>query len=200
MRPPLQPFFDRSHMDIFATFWPWYITGPLIGLYVPVLYILINRHFGVSSTFRDICAAALRPGAQYFQYNWKEHRWRLVFVAGIAFGGFLGAGSLRTSPLTQISAHTLSALTRLGVEDFATLIPGDLFSLRSLATLRGLLLCVGGGFLVGFGTRWAEGCTSGHSIHGLATFQRASLVATVCFFLGGLFSTHILLPAILRFP
>jgi len=185
-------------MDNFASFWPWYITGPLIGLYVPVLYILVNRHFGVSSTFRDICAAALRPGARYFQYNWKEHRWRLVFVAGIALGGFIGAGTLRTSPVTQVSEHTLSALTKLGVGDFATLIPEDLFSLRALATLRGLLLSVGGGFLVGFGTRWAEGCTSGHSIHGLATFQRASLVATISFFLGGIFSTYILLPIILR--
>jgi len=184
-------------MDIFASFWPWYVTGPLIGLYVPVLYLLLNRHFGVSSTFRDICAATLRPGARYFQYNWKEHRWRLVFVGGIAVGGCFGAGTLRTSPLTQVSEHTISVLTSLGVRDFSTLIPGDLFSLGSLATIRGLLLIVGGGFLVGFGTRWAEGCTSGHSIHGLATLQRASLVATLCFFLGGIFSTYVLLPFIL---
>ena len=185
---------------MFASFWPWYVTGPLIGLYVPALYFLLNRHFGVSSTFRDICAAALRPGAKYFQYNWKEHRWRLVFVAGIALGGFIGGGTLRTSPVTQISEHTLSALTRLGVGNIATLIPADLFSLRSLATLRGLILSVGGGFLVGFGTRWAEGCTSGHSIHGLATFQRASLVATISFFAGGIFSTYLLLPMILHLP
>ncbi|HUI11492.1 MAG TPA: YeeE/YedE thiosulfate transporter family protein [Bacteroidota bacterium] len=187
-------------MDLFASFWPWYITGPLIGLYVPLLYILVNRHFGVSSTFRDICAAAIRPGARYFQYNWREHRWRLVFVAGIAVGGCIGAGSLRASPVTQISSDTLSALAHIGVKDFATLIPGDLFSLASLATPRGLLLVVGGGFLVGFGTRWAEGCTSGHSIHGLATLQGASLVATICFFLGGMISTYFILPLILRLP
>jgi len=187
-------------MNFFASFWPWYITGPLIGLYVPVLYILVNRHFGVSSTFRDICAAALRPGARYFQYNWKEHRWRLVFVAGIACGGFIGGGSLRVPAIAQISARTLASLRNLGVADYATLIPGDLFSLGALGTLRGILLAVGGGFLVGFGTRWAEGCTSGHSIHGLATFQRASLVATVCFFAGGIFSTYVLLPLILRLP
>lgn len=185
-------------MEIFSSFWPWYVTGPLIGLYVPVLYILINRHFGVSSTFRDICAACLRPTAGYFRYDWKAHRWRLVFVAGIAVGGFLARHTLMTAPQNQISEHTLSALSSLGVRDFSSLIPADLFSWRSLLTMRGLVLVAGGGFLVGFGTRYAEGCTSGHSIHGIATFQRASVVATVCFFLGGLVSTYFILPLILH--
>ncbi|HMK37898.1 MAG TPA: YeeE/YedE thiosulfate transporter family protein [Bacteroidota bacterium] len=185
-------------MDIFSSFWPWYVTGPLIGLFVPLLYILTNRHFGVSSTFRDICAAVARPAAPYFQYDWRAHRWRLIFVAGIAVGGFLSAGTLRTAPQTQVSDHTLSVLASMGVRDFSTLIPADLFSWRSLLTLRGILLIAGGGFLVGFGTRYAEGCTSGHSIHGIATFQQASLVATLCFFIGGLISTYLILPFILH--
>jgi len=185
-------------MDFLAAFWPWYITGPLIGLYVPVLYILKNRHFGVSSSFRDICAAALRPKAEYFQYGWKDHQWRIIFVAGIAIGGFLTRATLKTSALEEISPHTLSMLTSIGVKDFSTLIPGDLFSLDRLLTLRSLLLVVLGGFLVGFGTRYAEGCTSGHSIHGIATFQRTSLIATAAFFLGGLISTYLLLPVIIR--
>lgn len=185
-------------MDLFTSFWPWYITGPLIGLYVPVLYLLVNRHFGVSSTFRDICAAAIRPRAAYFRYDWKAHRWRLVFVAGIALGGYLTNGTLKTAPQTQVSSHTLSVLSSLGVRDLSSLIPADLFSWGSLLTLRGVLLIVGGGFLVGFGTRYAEGCTSGHSIHGIATFQRASVIATLCFFLGGLISTYLLLPFILH--
>ena len=185
-------------MDFLAAFWPWYVTGPLIGLYVPMLYVLVNRHFGISSTFRDICAATLRPTAQYFQYNWREHRWRVVFVAGIAIGGFLSHPTLRGGAESQISQHTISALSSLGVKDFSSLVPGDLFSWASLLSLRGLLLVVGGGFLVGFGTRYAEGCTSGHSIHGIATFQRASVIATMCFFLGGLFSTYLLLPWIIQ--
>jgi uncharacterized membrane protein YedE/YeeE len=183
---------------MFPSFWPWYITGPLIGLYVPVLYIVINRHFGVSSTFRDICAAVIRPSARYFQYDWKAHRWRLVFVAGIALGGFLSDGTLMMAAQTQVSPHTLSALSALGIRDFTSLVPSDLFSWTSLLTLRGLLVIAGGGFLVGFGTRYAEGCTSGHSIHGIATFQRASVVATLCFFAGGLISTYFILPFILR--
>ncbi len=184
-------------MEELTSFWPWYITGPLIGLYVPVLYLLLNRPFGVSSTFRDICAACLRPNVPYFKYNWKDHRWRLVFVAGIALGAFIARGTLATPGTAQISAHTLSALSALGVKDFSTLVPSDLFSWRALATLRSLLLTVGGGFLVGFGTRYAGGCTSGHSIHGLATLQPASAVATLCFFAGGLFATNVLLPQIL---
>ncbi len=185
-------------MDTHPVFWPWYITGPLIGLYVPVLYILVNRHFGISSTFRDICTVTVRPKAQYFQYNWKDHRWRMIFVAGIVIGGFLSRSALAVAAQGIISDHTLSVLASLGVRDFESLVPADLFSWGSLLTLRGILLVVGGGFLVGFGTRYAEGCTSGHSIHGIATFQRASLVATLCFFLGGIFSTYVLLPLILK--
>jgi uncharacterized membrane protein YedE/YeeE len=185
-------------MDFFASFWPWYVTGPLIGLYVPIMYLLINRHFGISSTFRDICAAALRPRAAYFQYDWKANRWRLVFVTGIVIGGFLAGPTLRTPAVTQISERTLSALLLLGVKDFTSLVPADLFSWSSLLTLRGMLLIAGGGFLVGFGTRYAEGCTSGHSIHGIATFQKASVVATICFFIGGLLSTYFILPFILH--
>jgi uncharacterized membrane protein YedE/YeeE len=184
-------------MDFLSSFWPWYVAGPLIGLYVPVLYILLNRHFGISSSFRDICAATVRPKAQYFQYNWREHRWRIVFVLGIALGGFLTHPTLELPSRTEISHHTLSVLSTLGVKDFSSLIPGDLFSWASLATVRGFLFVVVGGFFVGFGTRYAEGCTSGHSINGIATFQRASVVATICFFIGGLFSTFILIPLII---
>ncbi len=186
-------------MDFLASFWPWYITGPLIGLYVPVLYLLVNRHFGVSSSFRDLCAACVRPRAAYFQYNWRDHRWRIVFVAGIAIGGFLAHASLNVAPQSEISGHTLSVLSAIGVRDFSSLEPGDLFSWGSLMTLRGFLLIVVGGFLIGFGTRYAEGCTSGHSIHGISTFQKASMVATLCFFIGGVFSTYFVLPLILQF-
>ncbi len=185
-------------MDIFASFWPWYITGPLIGLYVPALYLLVNRHFGISSTFRDVCTVVIRPRAKYFQYDWREHRWRVIFVVGIVIGGFLSHAALRVPAAQTISGHTLAALASLGVRDFSSLIPADLFSMRSLLTGRGFLLSVGGGFLVGFGTRYAEGCTSGHAIHGIATFQKASVIATACFFLGGLFSTYVVLPLIMR--
>lgn len=185
-------------MDFLSSFWPWYIAGPLIGLYVPLLYLLINRHFGISSTFRDICAATLRPAIPYFQYNWKEHRWRLLFVGGIIIGGFLAHPTLDLPAFSQISRDTIDKLSALGVQDYSTMVPRDLFSWASLGTLRGFMLIVVGGFLVGFGTRYAGGCTSGHSIHGIANFQRASIIATMCFFIGGLFSTYVVLPLILH--
>jgi uncharacterized membrane protein YedE/YeeE len=186
-------------MHALASFWPWYITGPLIGLYVPVLYLLINRHFGISSSFRDLCAACIRPNVEYFRYNWKDHRWRIVFVIGIMLGGYVSHTGLDIAARSEISGHTLAVLSSLGVKDFSSLVPADLFSWKALLTLRGFVLIVIGGFLVGFGTRYAEGCTSGHSIHGIATFQRASVIATICFFLGGLFTTYLLLPLILHF-
>ncbi|HEX9656550.1 MAG TPA: YeeE/YedE thiosulfate transporter family protein [Bacteroidota bacterium] len=170
----------------------------MIGLYVPALYLLLNKHFGISSTFRDICAACVKPKADYFHYNWKDNRWRLLFVAGIVVGGFLSHATMTTPAESQISTHTLKELSLLGIRDFSTMIPQDLFSWKSLASMQGFILIVVGGFLVGFGTRYAEGCTSGHSIHGIATFQQASIVATICFFIGGLFTTHILLPHILH--
>ncbi|MEW6511096.1 MAG: YeeE/YedE thiosulfate transporter family protein [Bacteroidota bacterium] len=185
-------------MDILSSFWPWYVTGPLIGLYVPAIYLLLNKHFGISSTFRDICTVTVRPKARYFQYNWRDHSWRLVFVAGIVIGGFLGHPTLTTAAEGQISGHTLDVLASLGLKDFTSLVPPDLFSWNAIFSLRGFFLLVVGGFLVGFGTRYADGCTSGHTIHGVSNFHRSSLVATLCFFIGGLFSTYVLLPLILN--
>ena len=185
-------------MEIQASFWPWYIAGPLIGMYVPFMYLLVNKHFGISSSFRDICAACVTPKTPYFQYDWKNHKWRLFFVAGIAIGGFLAHSTMTNSAQTEISTHTLNALSTLGVRDFSSMVPGDLFSWQSLLNLRGFVLVIVGGFLVGFGTRYAEGCTSGHSINGIANFQLASIIATLCFFLGGLISTHLILPLVLH--
>ena len=180
--------------------WPWYVAGPLIGLVVPFLYVAAGRKWGVSSVFRDVCAASIGRGLPYFRYDWRrEGGWRLVMVLGIVIGAAL-AGTLLASPEPEIgiSAATRADLSALGIRDFAGLAPRDLFSWEGLASVRGLLLIVVGGFLVGFGTRWAGGCTSGHSISGLALLQPTSLVATLGFFVGGLVATHLLLPLILR--
>lgn len=173
---------------------PWYVAGPLIGITVPLVFWYGGRKWGVSSTFRDLCAATVPAGLEYFRYAWKERGgWRLTMALGLVAGGFL---SRYFGPANEvgISEATRRDLTALGISDFSGLVPVEVFSWDTLLTLPGLLMIVVGGFLVGFGTRYADGCTSGHAISGLATLQVRSLVAVLGFFAGGLLSTHVLLP------
>src|SRR5918995_2151158 len=156
--------------------WPWYVAGPLIGLFVPALLLLGNRQFGISSNLRHLCAATFPGRVDFFRYDWKgSGAWNLAFMTGILAGGAAAALVLGI-PDVAISPDTRTALQRLGVQDFTGLVPRELFNWQALLTARGLALIVGGGFLVGFGTAYAGGCTSGLGISGLAAFDRASLV------------------------
>jgi len=179
--------------------WPWYIAGPLIGLFVPALLILGNRMFGVSSNLRHICSicSAILPGnAEHFRYDWRQiGLWNLLFVAGTTVGGFV-AWEWGGSHNIQISEQTRLALRALGIHDFSGLAPRELFSWPALLTLKGFVSVVLGGFLVGFGSAYAGGCTSGHAISGLADLQLPSLIAVAGFFAGGLMGTYFLLPLI----
>jgi uncharacterized protein len=181
-------------LDLLSRPWPWYVAGPLIGLLVPTLLLLGNRQFGVSSNLRHLCAAVAPARLEFFRYDWKSAGlWNLVFLAGIFVGGFM-AGQLLGTPDVAITPDTKAMLTRLGVQDFSGLAPADIFSWANLRTLQGLVSIVGGGLLVGFGSAYAGGCTSGHAISGLAVFERASLVAVAAFFAGGLLCTYFVLP------
>jgi uncharacterized protein len=183
--------------------WPWYVAGPLIGLFVPALLLVGNKVFGISSNLSHLCAAIapakpefFRP--EFFRYDWRKvGLWNLVFLAGVLIGGFLAfhGGPPQT---IAISAETRSSLARLGIHDFSGVVPHELFSWHALLTLRGFVLVVVGGFLVGFGTAYAAGCTSGHAISGLANFQLPSLIAVLGFFAGGLAATYFILPFVLR--
>jgi uncharacterized membrane protein YedE/YeeE len=183
-------------MEILETLkhpWPWYVAGPLIGLTVPILLLLGNKSFGISS-LRHICAAVIPANISFFKYDWRKEAWNLFFVAGIAIGGFIGSFLLGNPDQIVISQDTRETLASLGVTDFSGLMPSDIFSLSNVFTLKGLIFFVLGGFLVGFGTRYAGGCTSGHAIMGLANLQWPSLVATVSFMIGGFACTHLLFP------
>jgi uncharacterized membrane protein YedE/YeeE len=185
-------------LEILHRPWPWYVAGPLIGLTVPLLLLMGNKRLGVSSSLRDICAACVPARIPFLHYDWKKHSWNLFFVAGILIGGYL-AGSVFADPNpVAISRATTLTLQHLGVDTTTGLLPTNLFNWHALLTLRGLLLTVVGGFLVGFGTRYANGCTSGHGIMGLSTLQWPSLVAVICFFAGGVFCTYLILPYILQ--
>ena len=177
--------------------WPWYVGGPLIGLTVPVLLIIGNKSFGISSSMRHICAACLPANIPYFTYDWKKEMWNLFFVAGILLGGFIAIQLLANPAPIQINAKLSTELAGYGVTDYNGLLPSQLFNWPALLTVKGFLMIVAGGFLVGFGTRYAGGCTSGHSIMGLSTLQWPSLVATCCFMAGGFIMANIILPLIL---
>jgi uncharacterized membrane protein YedE/YeeE len=177
--------------------WPWYVAGPLIGLFVPALLVLGNKQLGISNNLRHLCAALVPRSAAFFRYEWKEAGlWNLAFLAGIILGGFIGGKAL-AGPAVAIASRTHADLAALGIHDFSGLAPHELFSWSRLLTLRGLGLIAGGGFLVGFGTAYAGGCTSGHGIAGLANLEVPSLIAVVGFFAGGLLATYILLPHLL---
>jgi len=188
-------------MDLFEIIqkpWPWYVAGPIIGLTVPVLLLLGNKSFGISSALRHICAAVIPANISFFKYDWKKEAWNLFFVAGITLGGFIATFLLANPESVIVSDATKATLSQLGIRDFSGLMPAEIFSIENVFTLKGLIFFVLGGFLVGFGTRYAGGCTSGHAIMGLSNLQWPSLVATIFFMVGGFFSTWILLPWLLQ--
>jgi uncharacterized protein len=178
--------------------WPWYVAGPLIGLTVPALLLLGNKSFGISSSLRHVCASCMPANIPFFQYNWKKEIWNLFFVAGVLAGGFIAAQLLANPEPIKIHDGLADEFSAIGINDTKSLVPSDLFSWPSLLTLKGLIMMVGGGFLVGFGTRYAGGCTSGHAIMGLSNLQWPSLVATCCFMAGGFIMANLILPLILK--
>ncbi len=184
-------------IELLSQPWPWYVGGPLIGLMVPALLLLDNRTFGISSSFQHICAAVVPGKSTYFAYDWKQTgKWNLALALGTLLGGVI-AGTLLADPEPiAISEATRADLAGLGLTDFNGLAPVEVFSWANLGSPIGLITMVGGGFLVGFGARYAGGCTSGHAIFGLSDFQLPSLIAVVGFFAGGLVATHFLLPLI----
>lgn len=177
--------------------WPWYIAGPVIGLSVPALLLLGNKRLGISSTLRQICAACYPAKIPFFNYDWKKDSWNLFFVGGVLVGGFLGGYVFANPDPVAVSDETISLFKTWGVGDTSGLLPEDIYNWQNLLSLKGFILMVIGGFLVGFGTRYAGGCTSGHGILGLSALQWPSLVATASFFIGGIIYSHFVLPYIL---
>ncbi|MCL4871140.1 MAG: YeeE/YedE family protein [Anaerolineae bacterium] len=154
--------------------WPWYVSGPMIGLTVPLLLLLTGKNLGISSSLRHIAAACNpRTRLPYLtqEYNWRDHSWNLIFVAGVIIGAFIGNFLLSTEPVTFLPPQ--------------------------YATLPGMVVLFVGGILIGFGTRYADGCTSGHTIMGISALSLSSLIATVFFFVGGLLATWLILPWLL---
>ena len=176
--------------------WPWYVAGPLIAL-VMALLILAGKTFGASSNLRTLCAVAGARGG-FFDYDWRAQRWNLVVMLGAALGAALATLLLDGTAAVPISDDTVAALRSYGIADAgAAYAPGVLFGAAAWSSPASLATLVVGGLLIGFGTRWAGGCTSGHAITGLSQLQLPSLVAVVGFFAGGLLATWGVLPWLL---
>lgn len=178
--------------------WPWYVAGPLIGLTVPLLLIMGNKTFGVSSSLRHICAACFPANIPFFKYNWRKETWNLFFVAGILLGAIIATTLLNSGEPIAVNSKLVNDLQQYNIHNYSSLVPVDLFNWPALLTVRGFILMIGGGFLVGFGTRYAGGCTSGHAIMGLSNLQWPSLVATCCFMIGGFITANLIVPVVLN--
>ncbi len=175
--------------------WPWYVAGPIIA-FVYTLMVLFGKSFGISSTLRTACAiAGAGKKVKFFDFDWKAQIWNLMFVLGSVIGGFIATQYLSDGEPILLSPSTIESMQPFGLESYQTSIfPTELLSWDSLFTLRGFVVMVIGGLLIGFGTRYAGGCTSGHAISGLANLQLPSLIAVVGFFIGGLLVTHFVIP------
>lgn len=189
-------------IDFISQPWHWAVSGAMISL-VMLLLIYFGQKFGVSSSFQAICSiGGAGKKYDYFNYDWKKHSWLLTFIVGAIIGGGIASTILASPVPVQIAASTVNDLAALGIStpqtttEGAGFLPLEIFNLQSVFTLKGFIIMVVGGFFIGFGTRWAGGCTSGHAITGLSNLQLPSLVAVIGFFIGGLVMTHLLFPII----
>jgi uncharacterized membrane protein YedE/YeeE len=178
--------------------WPWYVAGPLIGLIVPLLLLIGNKAFGISSSLRHVCAACLPANIPFFKYDWKKEIWNLFFVAGIVIGAVLVTQLFSNPNPIELNPKLAADLQAHGISNFTGMVPTELFSWNSLFTVKGIIMIVIGGFLVGFGTRYAGGCTSGHAIMGLSNLQLPSLIATISFMVGGFIVANLIMPILLK--
>ena len=178
--------------------WPWYIGGPMIAL-IMFLLLYFGKNFGMSSNLRTLCTiCGAGKSNEFFNFDWKTQQWNLMVSAGAIIGGALAAHFLSTDSSVAIHPDTITKLQDLNINSAGvSYLPEELFSMQALMQPKVLLILSIGGFLVGFGARYAGGCTSGHAISGLSNLQLVSLYTVIGFFIGGLFMNHLLLPYIL---
>lgn len=181
-------------MELISQPWPWYVGGPIIAI-VMLLLIYLGKTFGFSSNFRNICSAlGAGKSCDFFAFDWKSQKWNLLFLVGAIIGGVIAAHFLSNNQIPAISENTISDLNHLGFESAGKAYsPVEIFE---TLTLKNIILLLIGGLFVGFGTRYAGGCTSGHAISGLSDLQVSSLIAVIGFFIGGLVMVHWLFPLI----
>jgi uncharacterized membrane protein YedE/YeeE len=181
--------------DFFSNPWPWYVAGPLIAFCMAAL-LFAGKRFGVSSNFQTLCTlAGAGRFSDFFRIDWRERKWNLTFLLGAVIGGAISGLWLRPDAAVDLAPDTVETLKSWGMEQpGATFEPRELYGPEVWGQPGTWMILLVGGFLVGFGTRWADGCTSGHAISGLSSLQLPSLIAVIGFFIGGLTATHLILP------
>jgi len=184
-------------MDWITQPWPWYVAGPLIGM-IMIISVLVGKKLGMSSNLKTICSiCGAGKVASFFNYNWRSEKWNLIVILGVILGGFIGSHFLSTHTTVDVNKEVISNLEIYGLTNAGkTYLPVELFGTEALSNPKTLLLLILGGFLVGFGARYAGGCTSGHAISGLPNLQLPSLIAVSGFFIGGLLMVHFIFPLI----
>lgn len=182
--------------ELITQTWAWWFSGAMIA---SIMFFLLyfGQSFGFSSNLRTICAAAgLGKKTKFFDFNWKAQTWNIVFLIGSIIGGYLASQFLSSGQPVEISAATINDLSKMGIAAPESLQPKELFGLEAVFSFKGFLILAFGGLMVGFGSRYAGGCTSGHAISGLSNLQLPSLIAVIGFFIGGLAMTYLIMPLI----
>lgn len=184
-------------MEILYGTWHWSISGFLIGVTM-LLLIYFGKTFGMSSNLRTLCTLlGAKNKSNYFNFDWREQKWNLAVVLGAILGGYFATHFLSGNDIVQLNPKTLQQLQTLRIDlPNGKMVPDAIFSIDTMLTPKGFLILLLGGFLIGFGTPYAGGCTSGHAITGLSNLQLPSLIAVIGFFIGGLIASYLLIPLI----
>ena len=184
-------------MEVIFQTWPWYISGFLIGM-IMLCLIYFGKAFGMSSNLSTLCSmTGIGKKVSFFNFDWRAQRWNLMVVLGAMFGGFVAVQFMGDASNVTINPKTIAQLAQLGIDaPNGKMLPDTLFGNAVFQSPKMIFILIIGGILIGFGTRYAGGCTSGHAISGLSNFQIQSLKAVIGFFIGGLIMAHLILPLI----
>lgn len=184
-------------MEILSQTWPWYLSGFIIGM-IMLLLIFFGKVFGMSSNLRSLCSiAGAGRFVTFFDFDWKSQQWNLAVIAGAMLGGFVAVNYMSDPSNVELNPITIEQLDYLGIDaPNGKLLPDTMFGDQVMMQPKMAFILIIGGILIGFGSRYAGGCTSGHAISGLSNLQIPSLKAVIGFFVGGLLMAHLILPLI----
>jgi hypothetical protein len=184
-------------MDFLTHTWHWSISGFIIGM-VMLALIYFGKVFGMSSNLRSLCAmTGIGKQVPFFDWDWKSQRWNLVVIIGAMIGGYVATHYLNDSSNVSINPVTIQKLQKMHIDaPNSKLLPDAIFGEAIFQSPKKIFLLIVGGILIGFGSRYAGGCTSGHAISGLSNFQLPSLKAVIGFFVGGLIMVNFIFPLI----